>query len=45
MGMQLTNQSSGSSVSLAFTNTDYGGPNGTSEKNRGVTFLTNQGCN
>lgn len=44
-GMQLTNQSSGSGVSLSFSNTDGGGSNGTSEKNRGVTFLTNQGCN
>jgi len=45
MTMQLTNQSTGSSVSLSFTNTDGGGTNGVTEKNRGVTFLTNQGCN
>jgi hypothetical protein len=45
MGMQITNQSSGSSVTLSFVNTDYGGSNGTNEKNRGITFLTNQGCN
>lgn len=45
MTMELRNQSTGSSVSLSFTNTDYGGTNGTNEKNRGVTFLTNQGCN
>jgi hypothetical protein len=44
-GMQITNQSSGASVSLSFTNTDSGGSNGVSEKNRGVSFLTNQGCN
>lgn len=44
-GMEITNQSSGSSVSLSFSNTDGGGSNGTSEKNRGVTFLTNNGCN
>jgi hypothetical protein len=45
MIMQLTNQAIGSSVSLSFTNTDGDGTNGTTEKNRGVTFLTNQGCN
>lgn len=45
MTMELRNQSSGASVLLSFENTDYGGTNGTNEKNRGVTFLTNQGCN
>lgn len=45
MTMQLTNQSSGSSVSLSFANTDGGGSNGPSEKTRGVNFLTAQGCN
>jgi len=45
MTMELRNQSSGSYVLLSFANTDYGGTNGTNEKNRGVTFLTNQGCN
>jgi hypothetical protein len=45
MTMELRNQSSGSYVLLSFDNTDYGGTNGTNEKNRGVTFLTNQGCN
>ena len=45
MTMQITNQSSGANVSLSFSNTDGGGSNGTSEKNRGVTFLTSQGCN
>jgi hypothetical protein len=45
MTMELRNQSTGSSVLLSFDNTDYGGTNGTSEKTRGVTFLTNQGCN
>jgi hypothetical protein len=43
--MELRNQSTGSSVLLSFSNTDYGGSSGTTEKNRGVTFLTNQGCN
>jgi hypothetical protein len=43
--MELRNQSTGSSVSLSFDNTDYGGSNGTNEKNRGVTWLSNQGCN
>ncbi|MBN1204725.1 MAG: DNA/RNA non-specific endonuclease [Myxococcaceae bacterium] len=45
MTMEIRNQSTGASVLLSFSNTDYGGTNGTSEKNRGVTFLTNQGCN
>jgi hypothetical protein len=45
MTMELKNQSSGSYVLLSFENIDYGGSNGTNEKNRGVTFLTNQGCN
>jgi DNA/RNA non-specific endonuclease len=43
--MQITNQVSGANVSMSFANTDGGGSNGTSEKNRGVSFLTNQGCN
>jgi hypothetical protein len=42
--MQITNRVSGASVSLSFSNTDGGGPHGTNEKNRGVTFLTEQGC-
>jgi hypothetical protein len=45
MTMEITNQSTGDSVSMSFANTDYGGSNGTNEKNRGITFLTNQGCN
>jgi hypothetical protein len=45
MGMQLTNNSSGAGVTLSFSNTDAGGSNGTNEKNRGVSFLTAQGCN
>lgn len=45
MTMELRNQSTGASVLLSFENVDYGGSNGTNEKNRGVTFLTNQGCN
>jgi hypothetical protein len=43
--MEIRNEATGSSVALSFANTDYGGTNGTNEKNRGVTFLTNQGCN
>ena len=45
MTMTIQNNSSGASVSMSFTNTDYGGSNGTSEKNRGVSWLTGQGCN
>lgn len=45
MTMQLTNQSTGSYVTLSFQNVDYGGSNGTNERTRGTTWLTNQGCN
>lgn len=45
MTMQFTNQSSGANLTLSFDNTDYGGSNGTNQKNSGVSFLTNQGCN
>jgi hypothetical protein len=43
--MEITNQSSGARVAMSFSNTDYGGSNGTSEKDRGISFLTGQGCN
>lgn len=43
--MELRNQSTGSYVSLSFQNVDYGGSNGTYERNRGTTWLSNQGCN
>jgi hypothetical protein len=43
--MEITNRVSGASVSLSFANTDGGGANGPSEKDRGVAFLTGQGCN
>ena len=45
MTMEIRNQSTGSTVSLSFSNTDSGGSNGTSERTRGVSFLTSQGCN
>jgi hypothetical protein len=45
MTMQITNQATGANVSLSFANTDGGGTNGPSEKDRGVTFLSGQGCN
>ncbi|WP_441292357.1 DNA/RNA non-specific endonuclease [Sorangium sp. KYC3313] len=45
MTMEITNRSTGSSVSMSFANTDGGGSNGTSEKNRGVSWLSSQGCN
>ncbi|HVG57572.1 MAG TPA: DNA/RNA non-specific endonuclease [Hyalangium sp.] len=45
MTMEIRNQSSGASVLMSFQNTDYGGPNGTNEKNKGVSWLTGQGCN
>ncbi|QSQ24779.1 DNA/RNA non-specific endonuclease [Pyxidicoccus parkwayensis] len=43
--MEIKNQSSGSSVSMSFSNVDYGGSNGTNERTRGVNWLTSQGCN
>lgn len=45
MTMLITNQSSGASVSMSFQNVDYGGTNGTSERTKGVNWLTSQGCN
>jgi DNA/RNA non-specific endonuclease len=45
MSMELRNQYTGSYVLLSFSNTDYGGSNGTNERIRGVDFLTAQGCN
>ena len=44
MTMEIRNQSSGASVSMSFTNVDYGGSNGTNERTRGVNWLTSQGC-
>lgn len=44
MTMELRNQSTGSSVLMSFQNVDYGGTNGTNERNKGVNWLTNQGC-
>jgi len=45
MTMEIRNQSTGSSVFMSFANTDGGGSSGPSEKDRGVAFLTSQGCN
>ncbi|RKH46738.1 hypothetical protein D7X12_04565 [Corallococcus sicarius] len=45
MTMEITNQSTGSAVSMSFSNVDYGGSNGTNERTRGVTWLSGQGCN
>lgn len=45
MTMSIKNNSSLASVSMSFTNTDYGGSSGTSEKDKGVAWLTGQGCN
>jgi len=45
MAMEITNQSTGSKVSLSFQNVDYGGLNGTAQRQSGVTWLSNQGCN
>jgi hypothetical protein len=43
-GMQITNRSTLASVTMSFTNVDGGGGSGTSERTRGVNFLTGQGC-
>lgn len=45
MTMTIKNNVSLASVAMSFTNTDYGGTNGTNEKNKGVSWLTGQGCN
>ncbi|MEM9489144.1 MAG: DNA/RNA non-specific endonuclease, partial [Myxococcota bacterium] len=44
MNMMLENRSTGSDVWLTFDNVYLGGSNGTSEKNRAVDFLVDQGC-
>ncbi|WP_163988455.1 DNA/RNA non-specific endonuclease [Pyxidicoccus caerfyrddinensis] len=45
MTMEITNQSTGSAVSMSFSNVDSGGSNGTNERTRGVNWLSSQGCN
>ncbi|MFY0573576.1 hypothetical protein ACN28S_03705 [Cystobacter fuscus] len=45
MTMEITNQSTGSYVSMSFSNVDSGGSNGTNERTRGVNWLSSQGCN
>lgn len=44
-GMVITNRSTSSSVTLSFSNVDGGGSNGTATRQRGVSFLTSNGCN
>ncbi|MCY1082259.1 DNA/RNA non-specific endonuclease [Archangium lansingense] len=43
--MELRNQSSGATVTLSFSNVDYGGSNGTTQRTTGVNWLASQGCN
>jgi hypothetical protein len=45
MTMEIRNQSTGSYVSMSFSNVDYGGSNGTNERLKGVNWLSSQGCN
>jgi hypothetical protein len=42
--MEITRQSNGAKITLRFTNVDGGGANGTAERQRGVAFLTANGC-
>jgi hypothetical protein len=44
-GMVITNRSTSSSVTLSFSNVDGGGTSGTTTRQRGVAFLTSNGCN
>lgn len=44
-GMVITNNTSGSSVTMSFSNVDGGGSSGTATRQRGVAFLTSNGCN
>jgi DNA/RNA non-specific endonuclease len=44
-GMVITNRSSGSSVTMSFSNVDGGGSSGTATRQRGVAFLSSNGCN
>lgn len=41
----IEDRNQGDFVSLNFKNTDQGGSSGTSERNRGVSFLSANGCN
>jgi hypothetical protein len=41
----IEDRTQGDNVSLNFQNAYQGGPNGTSERNRGVSFLSANGCN
>jgi hypothetical protein len=41
----IEDRTEGDNVSLNFQNAYQGGPNGTSERNRGVSFLSANGCN
>lgn len=41
----IQDRTQGDSVSLNFQNTSQGGSNGTSERDRGVSFLSANGCN
>jgi DNA/RNA non-specific endonuclease len=44
-GMVITNRSTSSSVTMSFSNVDGGGSSGTTTRQRGVSFLTSNGCN
>jgi hypothetical protein len=43
--MEITRPSTGARITLRFSNVDGGGPNGTAERQRGVDFLSANGCN
>lgn len=43
-GLYLQDRVQGDSISLSFSNVDYGGSSGTSERQQGVSFLQANGC-
>lgn len=45
MNLILENRNTGASVSFTFTNVDFGGSDGTSQRIEAVNFLAAQGCN
>jgi hypothetical protein len=45
MSLVLENRNTGDSVSFAFTNVEFGGPDGTDQRIEAVNFLADQGCN
>jgi hypothetical protein len=44
LAIEITNQSTNDSINLSFKNVDSGGKNGTAQRKKAVTWLSDQGC-